>query len=102
MEKVDQRLIGLACLRGKARDLVAKVVAVEGGLHVDFAGEKAFAEGAEGDKTDAQFFERGNDLGLGLARPQRVFTLQGGDRLDRVRAADRRSTRFGQSEIADL
>ena len=42
------------------------------------------------------------DLVLGIAAPERVLGLQRGDRMDRMRAADRLRRRFGQAEVADL
>ena len=46
-EEVDERLIGLAGLGGKARDDVAEVGAGEGGVLADRAGEEAPTQGTE-------------------------------------------------------
>ena len=81
---------------------VAEVGAVERRVLVDLAGEEALAQRAEGDEADAEFFERRQDLLLGLPPPQRVFALQRRDRLDRVGAADRLHAGLGQAEVLDL
>jgi hypothetical protein len=48
------------------------------------------------------FFKRRDHLAFGLARPQRVLTLQRRDRLDGVRAADRLRARLGEAEMPHL
>ena len=79
--------------------MLRKSVAVEFGVLVDLAGQKAFAERAEGHEADPEFFERRDDFRFGLSPPQRVFALQRGDRLHRVRAANRLHARFGKAEV---
>ena len=44
----------------------------------------------------------GQHLGLGIARPQRVLGLHGGDRVDGVRAPDRLGRRLAEPEVEDL
>ena len=102
-EQIDQRLVGFARFRREARHDVAEV----GGLSncvfcVDGAGEEALAQRAEGDEADAEFFERGQDLLFGLAPPERVLALQGGDGLHGVGAADGLRAGFGQAEVLHL
>jgi hypothetical protein len=62
---------------------------------------KPLAERAERHEADAQLFEQGQDLLLGLAPPERVLALERGHRLDRVGTADRRGARLGQPEVLD-
>ena len=68
----------------------------------DLAGQETAAERAVGDEADAQLAHGGEDLVLGIARPQRVLGLQRGDRMHGVRAADRRRRRLRQSQEPDL
>jgi len=49
----------------------------------------------EGDKADAEFFERRDDLFFGFAVPKRVLALHFGDGLDGVRTTDRGGTGTG-------
>ena len=86
----------------EARDGVAEVGAVEGRGLVDLPGEEALAERAERHEADPELLERRQDLLLGLAPPERVLALQGGDRLDGVGAADRLHARLGEAEVPDL
>ena len=44
----------------------------------------------------------GSTSASGLSRPQRVFALERGDRLDGVGATDRLHARFGEAEVLDL
>ena len=69
---------------------------------VDLAREEALAQRAERNEADPEFLERRQHLLLRLSPPQRVFALERGDRLDRVRAADRLHACFGQAEVLDL
>ena len=58
-------------------------------LWSSLAGGEPLAERAIRHEPDPQLFQRGDDLGLGLSRPQRVLALERGHRMDRVRATDR-------------
>ena len=71
-------------------------------VSLDRAGEKTLAQRAERHEADAELLERRQDLVLRLPPPQRIFALQRGDRLHRVRAADRLHAGFGQAEMLDL
>src|SRR4051794_11716789 len=69
-EQIDERLVRFASVRRKAGDDVAKVGAVEGGLFVDLASEKALAQRAERNEADPEFLERRQNLLLGLSPPK--------------------------------
>jgi chorismate mutase len=87
-EHLDQRLVRLSSLRREARNDVAEVGAVERRVLVDRAREEALAERAEGDEVDAELLERRQDLLLGLSPPQRIYALEGSDRLNGMGAPD--------------
>jgi hypothetical protein len=101
-EKVDQCLIGLQRLRPEARHDALEISLAEGRVLIDFAGEEPLAEWAERDKANAQFLERRQNLLFWLTPPQRVFALQGGDRLEGVSVADRGDARLRQAEVPHL
>ena len=67
-----------------------------------FPVRKPLPEGAEGDKADAQLFERRQHLRLRAPRPQRILALDRGDRLDRMGPADGLRPRLGEAEVFDL
>ena len=80
----------LRCLRREARHDVAEVVACRTScLSSIVPVKKPLPSGLNGTKPMPSSSQRRQDLLLGLAPPQRVFALQRGDRLHRVRAADR-------------
>src|SRR5208337_1234817 len=99
---IDQSLIRFSILWREAGNDVAEVVLVELRLLVDRTGQEAFAERAKGNESDAEFFERRDDLSLRLSPPQRVFALECSHRLDFVRATNRLDARFGEAEVPDL
>ncbi len=66
------------------------------------AGEEAAAERAVGHEPDAQFARGGQDPGLHVAGPQRVFALQRRDRMHRVAAAQLIGAGFRDADRADL
>ncbi len=101
-QHLHQPGVGLAVLRAEARHDVAEVALVEGGVGVDGSGQKPPAQRAEGYETDAQFLQHRQHALLGLAPPQRVFTLQRRHRLHRVGAADRLRPGLGQAEVSHL
>ena len=80
----------------------AEVGAVEGRVLVDLAREEALAQRAVRDEADAEFLQGRDDLRLGLPPPQRVFALEGRDRLDGVGATNRLHARLGEAEVLDL
>jgi hypothetical protein len=57
------------------------------------------AERAERDQADAEFLQDCDDLLLGPAPEQRVFTLQRGDRVRRMRPANSVRADLGQAEM---
>ena len=101
-EQIDQGLIRLESLRREARQGAAEVGAVERRVFVDLAREEALAQRAVRHEADAEFLKGRYHLRFGRPPPQRVFALEGGDRLDGVRAADRLHPCFGQTEVLDL
>lgn len=102
-EEVDEDTVGPSCLRVREPgNRVAEVTAVELCVLVDGAGEEALAQRAERDEADAEFLEHGNDRLFGLPPPQRVFALQCGDRLHRVRVADGLRAGLREAEVPDL
>ncbi len=100
--EVHDGLVGFAVFFGEAWDDGAEVGAVELGGAVDLAGEETFAERAEGDEADAEFFEGGHDGLFRLAPEEGVLALEGGDGLYGVGAADGVGTSFGEAEVLDL
>src|SRR3712207_8854852 len=54
---------------------------------------------AVGDEADAERADGRQELRLGVAAPERVLGLQRGDRVDGVRAADRRRRRLREPEV---
>ena len=101
-DQIDQSLIRLPGLRRKSWNDVAEVGTVERRALADRPGEKALAQRAERHEADSQFLKRGQHFLLRLAPPQRIFALQGCDRLYRMCATDRRHAGFGQTEMPDL
>ena len=85
---INQGLICFSIFLAKARDLVPKIIRIEPGVGADFSGEKAFAERAEGNKSNSKLFEGRQDQRFRLSPPERVFALKRSYRLDRVRATD--------------
>src|SRR3546814_15753232 len=65
-------------------------------------GKKAAAEWTERDKADAEFADGGQNFRLDLARPQRIFALQRGDRMHLMRAANDVRGCFGKPDRAHL
>ena len=102
LQPVDEGEIGLAILLRKTRHHVPEVGGFERRVLVDRAGEKSLAERTERDESDAQFFQRRQDLLFRLTPPKRVLALQRRNRLDRVCPADRLHARFGQTEVLHL
>src|SRR5215467_6100534 len=70
------------------RSAAATVVGTEciGGCHT--SRQKAAAQGTVGDKADAERLAKRQDFTFHVARPQRIFDLQGGERMHRVRPPD--------------
>src|SRR5205085_5876774 len=64
--------------------------------------KKPAAERAVRDEADAELANRRQDRVLDVAAPERVLGLQGGNRVDRVRPANRFGTSLRQAEVAHL
>ena len=69
---------------------------------IDRARQKPLAERAERDESNPELLERRQHVSLRLSVPQRVFALHRGQRLNGVRATNRRRTGFRQAEVLDL
>src|SRR5262249_11881932 len=65
-------------------------------------GQEPFPQRAKGHEADTQFFEHRKNFHFGLSPPERVFTLESGDRLNFVRAADGLHAGFRKAEMLDL
>ena len=63
---------------------------------------KPLPRGLKATKPMPSSSQRRQDLGFGLTPPQRIFALERGDRLDRMRAADRLRARLGEAEVLHL
>jgi len=99
---LDDRLVRVPVLRREAGDGGADVTCRERGRGVDGAGQEPLAQRAERDEPDAEFGEGGQDLGLGVAGPQRVLGLHRGHRVHGVGAADGAGAGLGEAEVAHL
>src|ERR1700733_8088714 len=88
VEQMNQGLICFERFRSEARQGTAEVGAVEGGVLVDLAREKALAQRAIRDKPDSEFLQGRYHFLFRSPGPQRVFALERGERLDCVCAAD--------------
>ena len=79
------------------KSLAAKVVSV------DMAPvRKPLPRGLVGDEANAELFEQRDDFEFGLAPPEGVLVLEGGDGLDGVGAADGLGAGFGEAEVLNL
>jgi hypothetical protein len=76
---------------------------VETRLRRHISGKEAHAYGPPGYETDSQFFAHiEHSIVFGRPFNERIFALDRCDRLNRVRATDRRDARFRQAEVQDL
>src|SRR5439155_12918986 len=64
--------------------------------------EEALSERTERNEADSKLLERRQHFLLGLAVPERVFALHGGNRLNGVRATDGPCCCFRKPEVLDL
>src|SRR5204862_3852584 len=101
-QRVSQRAVALDVLARHARMPAPEVVLAELVRRRETSGEEAPAERAVCDEADSQLAHGVEHLPLRIARPQRPFRLQGGDRMHRVRTADRRRARLGQPDVLHL
>jgi hypothetical protein len=77
----------------------ADVALFERPCRTDLASEKSLSQRAPRNEANTELFADQNHLRLGIARPQGVFTLNGGDGVYRVRPSNRRRVRLRQSEV---
>src|SRR5437879_11280687 len=78
------------------------IVGLEALWRPDGAREEPTAERAVGDEADPELTDCGEDLVLGVPRPQRILALDGRDGMDGVRTTDRVRAGLGEAEVADL
>src|SRR3954468_8722085 len=69
---------------------------------LDGAGEESATERRERDQPDAELAQRAEHRRLGVARPQRVFALHGGDGVHGIGTAQQRVVHLRQTEVAHL
>src|SRR5208337_4688904 len=101
-KQIDQRQICFASLWRKARERAAEVRFIKRRGFVHLSREEALPEWAIGHKADAKFLERRQHFHFRASRPQRVFALNCGDRLDRVGATNRLRCRLRKAEMLHL
>src|SRR6202035_743604 len=98
-QQINQGLIRFSSFWSKARDDVAEIGAVELRIFVNLAREKSLTERAVGNESDPEFFERGQHFFFRASPPQRIFALNGCDRLDSVGATDGLHAWFRKAEV---
>src|SRR5437762_1351258 len=101
-QQINQRLVHFSGLGRKSGERIAEVGAVERCVFIDLARQEAFAERTVWNEADSQFLESRYHFFLRRPRPQRVFALKRGQRLDGVRAPDRLRSCFGKAEVLHL
>ncbi len=101
-KSIHQCLICLARLGGEARNDVAEISLVELCLVGDCTREKALTQWAERDEPYPEFLQRRKDLLLRLSPPQRVFTLECRDGLNRMGSTNGCCASLGHTEVLDL
>ena len=99
-EAVEQLQIAREVLALEARHGEADVLGRQRRDIAHAAGEKAARDRAEGDEGDAQLPAGVEHGDLGVARPERIFGLEGGDRMDRVGLAQRGGGDFGDADAS--
>src|SRR6266571_5370640 len=101
-QQIHQGLIRLESLRREARERAAEVGAVERRVFVDLSREEALPQWTIGNEANAEFLQGRQHFRFRSSPPQRVLALEGRERLDRVRAADRLHAGFRKAEALDL
>src|SRR5271157_4328827 len=66
---------------------------------LELAGQEAATQRTVSDEPNAQFAHARQDLGFGLAAPERILRLQRGDRVNRCGPTDRCGCSFRQPEV---
>ncbi len=102
LHDLDDGEVGLQGPVGEARIALAEIVVVEHVQRPDGPGQEAAAQRGVRHEPDSELPQRGQQLALGVARPQRVLGLHGGHRVHGVRPADRRDGGLRQAVAADL
>lgn len=102
LERCDEGGVGLKIFRLEARHLPAEIVGGEIVGLADRPRQEAAAERAVGHETDAEFAAGGKHVLFGIAGPERIFTLQRCDRMDRLRPADGGAAGFREAERANF
>src|SRR6266496_4365426 len=98
-KQINQGQIRLPSLRRKTRNDVAEVGTVERCVFVNLSREEALPQRAVWNEADAEFLESRQHFRFRASRPQRVFALDGRDRLDCVCAPNRLYSRFRKAEV---
>src|SRR5271166_2855625 len=102
LQQIDDGLVGLHRLRPEARELAAGVGFLECRAGIDLAREEALPERAPRNETDSEAFASRQHLCFRIAHPQRIFALEGCNRLNIMRPPHGLRAGFGQPEIFDL
>src|SRR5262249_7544493 len=82
--------------------VAASVVGCQVRLHLEGRSEETAAQGAIGHEADAELADRGEDLRLEIAGPERILRLERRDRMGAVGAPDRLGAGLREAEIAHL
>src|SRR5262245_14834630 len=101
-KQINQGLIRFPSLRRKAREDVAEVGAVERSGFVYLSREEALPQRAIWNEADSEFLKGRQHFRFWPSRPQRVFALDCGDRLDRMCASNRLRPCFRKAEVFHL
>ncbi len=101
-QQINHHPVGFARLRRKARQAAADIRTGEGRVFVDLSGKIAPAQRAERHEADPEFLAGRQHFLFNLSPPQRVFALDGRDRLDGVGAPDGLRAGFRKAEVLHL
>jgi hypothetical protein len=102
LDLIDDAQIALEVLADEARIGFAPVAVGELLGRADLPGEETVAERRVGNEADAQLAKQRQQLGFRIAGPEGVFSLQRGDRVNGVSAADCGGAGLGKADVADL
>ena len=105
-QELDDRLVVLHDHGGEARERRSQIVLrVEGGLcvHVHLPGQEALSQRPPRNEADAKLLTRlKHAVVFHASFDERVFGLDGGNRLNRVRAANGLRARLREAEVQNL
>ena len=100
---MDEVEIFLEVLSLKARRVATVIVSGEIFVALELSRKKSAAERAVSDEADAELAAGFEDsVGFRIARPERIFGLQGGDGMNFDGTPKSVGTGLGQAEVADL